>query len=143
MRLRILEFAEYAAFTDDKKLIMSGIFNRVGIQRVKNPPPGARIAVPLTGFLVWVLEASISEGLKHTVAIRVVNEDGKKILDTPLGSMDFHLDKQGRPMRFQGRLGIAGMPLPGPGDYEFELYVDGSKVGETSLYVDDVTAGTV
>jgi hypothetical protein len=144
MKIRVLEFAEYASFTDDKKLIMGGIFNRMGIARKPNAIPGASTAVPIAmqGFLVWVIEASIGDGLKHKVALRIRDDDGNIVLNSQLGDMVFHLDQHGRPMRFQGRLQLTGLPLPGPGEYEFELHVNGNKVGETSLYVDDVTPPT-
>lgn len=144
MRLRVLELAEYAAFTDDKKLIVNGVYTSIHVKRKRDAPPDAKAVIAMPpGYLVWVVEASLGEGLKHQVALCVRDEDGEKVLESSLGSMEFHLDKHGRPMRFQGRLTITGLPLPGPGDYEFQLLVGGEKIGEVGLYVDDVTPTTV
>lgn len=138
MDLRLLQIAEYSAFTDDKKLIVSGIFTGVTAQRNPNAPPGATDLLPLPNcYLVWIVDASLAEGLQHRVGLIVRNGDGEKVLEQPdLGAMDFTLNRKGRPLRFQGRMLIAGMPLPGEGDYEFELLVDGKPIGQTTLYVD-------
>lgn len=138
MDIRLLEFADYATFTDDRKLIISGIFNRINVRRKPDVAPDAPLTFMMpTGFLCWVVESSIGDGLKHQVTVRVVSEDGDEVLRSDLGEMNFIMDKAGRPMRFQGRLMVGGLPLPGTGDFVFELLVDGSKLGETTLYVDE------
>lgn len=138
MELKLLQIAEYAAFTDDKKLIVNGIFTGIAAERNPAAPPQAVDLLPLPHcYLVWIADASIAEGLTHRVGLVVRNSDGEKILEQPdLGAMDFNLDKKGRPLRFQGRMAIGGMPLPGEGDYEFELLVDGKAIGQTTLFVD-------
>ena len=137
MQLRFLEFAEYAAFTEDKKVIMSGIFNTIEASQNPLMPPGSQEFLILpASFLVWMVDASIGEGLTHSIKLRIRDDDGDLVLETDLGQMVFFLNPQGRPMRFQGRLVTGGLPLPGPGEYVFELIASGNKLGETTLYVD-------
>lgn len=138
MEIRLVEIAEYAAFTDDKRIIVSGIFTGITAQRNPNPPPGAADLLPMPqSYLVWIVEASLAEGLKHRVGLVVRNEDGELVLEQrDLGAMEFTLDKGGRPLRFQGRMALTGIPLPGEGIYEFHLVVDGNPLGFTTLYVD-------
>ncbi len=137
MHLRFLEFAEYAAFTEDKKLVVSGIFNSINAVVHPDAPPEARerLQIP-TCSLVWILEASLGEGLTHHAELRVRDADSNVVSETTLGPMQFILNSQGRPMRFQGRVVVGGLALPGDGEYAFEMLIDGSKVGEALLYVD-------
>lgn len=143
MILKMLEIAEYAAFTDDKKLIVSGIFTGITASRVENAPPEAPNIIGLPAcYLVWIVEASLSEGLQHRVGLIIRGSDGEEVLRQPeLGPMNFNLDKKGRPLRFNGRMVLKGIPLPGEGDYVFSLLVNGKELGETTLYV-DVTRAT-
>lgn len=137
MFIRIFEFAEYAAMTDESKFVIGGIFDSVNATRPPTIPAGAPdVLVMPNVWLVWVAEASLADGLTHTMGLRILNDDGIEVWAQPtMGSMNFILNDTGRPMRFNGRMQLAGLALPGTGDYTFELYVDGSKRADTRLYV--------
>ncbi len=139
MKLELFTFAEYAANTQDNKLVVAGIFNTLNIQRVTTPPFGDAGVLPLpTVYLAAVLTASIGEGLRHAGEIRVVNEDGHQVFQAiQLGTFNFQMNSAGRPMRFQAVIAVGGLPMPGPGEFSFELWVSGQSVGCASLYVDD------
>jgi hypothetical protein len=138
MKLDLFTFAEYAANTQDNKLVVAGTFNQLTVQRA----PGSDLAnpgvfpLPMV-YLAAVLTASIGDGLTHSAELRVVNDDGQQVLPTiELGTLTFIMNQHGRPMRFHAVIGIPGLPLPGPGEYSFELWVRGERLGETALYVD-------
>ena len=139
MDLRVFEFADYSAFTDDKKLIINGVFSSVTVRRDPNAPAGAPEVVQLPPcWLVWVIDASLMDGLQHTVGLAVRTEDGEMIIEHEnIGTMAFSLNPTGRPMRFHGRLRLDDFKLPRPSDYEFQLLVDGKQVGKSAhLYMD-------
>ena len=137
MVIRIFEFAEYAAMTDETKFVIGGIFDSINATRAPNAPEGEPdVLVMPNVWLVWVAEASLADGLTHTMGLRILNDDGIEVWAQPdLGSMNFILNEAGKPMRFNGRMQLGGLALPGTGDYTFELHVDGSKRADTRLYV--------
>lgn len=140
MRLELFAFAEYAANTqDNNKLVLAGLFNTLTISRAPEPAAGQVVILPMPQvYLVAVVTASISEGLSHRAELRVRNADEHPVIEpVDLGVWNFVVNPHGRPMRFQGVIAVRGLPLPGAGEYSFELSVDGTPVGQAALYVDE------
>ena len=144
MELKLLLFAEYASITQDNKLDIGGIFDSLTITRPPGAPADAAKNIMLHSLvLVAVAECSIAEGTVHAASLRILNEDGKEVLQSfDVGEWKFFINPYGRPMRFQSVMRLAGLPLPGPGDYVFSLSLDGKPLGETTLYVVDAAAVT-
>lgn len=138
MRLDLFCFAEFAANTQENKLVVAGIFNSVQVRRLRQPGFGKPDIFPMPHvYLAAIVRGSLGEGLKHHAKLRVVNDDGKVVFDKiELGDMNFVVNEQGRPMQFQAVIGINGLPLPGVGEYSFEFILDGKRLGATDLYVD-------
>ena len=143
MRLELFVFAEYAAMTGDLKLMIAGTFNSIKLQPVSPDTTADAPVIRLPHcFLVAVVTASLSEGLTHQAELRVVNEDSDPVFDPiAVGEWNFLLNPNGRPMRFQAVMGLTGLELPGPGDYSVQLWVSGTNVGDTPLYVDPAPTG--
>ena len=139
MKLGFLLFAEFAANTDDMKMVIAGTFNNIVVKRAKPNIPGTVSVLQLPRvFLAAKVEASISDGLRHQAELRVLNEDGKSVIQPmPLGEWVFIMSGEGRPMHFQAVIGVDKMPLPGTGEYTFELWVSGKRLGDCALYVDE------
>jgi hypothetical protein len=139
VKLSLFTFAEYAANTQDNKLVIAGTFNSLKIKRSRpaNPNQPGIYPLPMV-YLAAVVHASLSEGLTHTAELKVVNDDGATVLATTLGPMNFVMNSHGRPLQFQAVISVPGLPLPGPGEYSFEYWVDGQRLGETALYIDEV-----
>jgi hypothetical protein len=147
MLLKLLAFAEYAAVTQENKLIVAGIVDQVEVRRrpgAPAQPDGAIVALPLPPlYLVAILEASISEGTVHQAALRLLDQDHQPLADpVQLGQWTFIVNPFGRPMRFQAVVHLGGVAVPpGTSDYEFQLLIDGEPIGEPAmLYVQDHTA---
>jgi hypothetical protein len=69
------------------------------------------------------------------------DDDGKDVIPvTELPLIALAVNKFGRPMRHNSIMRIAGLHVPRPGDYVFEIEIDGKRVGECPLYVTDLSA---
>lgn len=141
MHLKFLHFAEYAAVTQENKLIVAGLVDNFNLSRAAGAPPGSVLGPLPPVYLVAVVECSIGEGTVHTAKLKIVDDDAKDVAELDLGQWNFFVNQYGRPMRFQAVIHLNGIVLPRPGDYPFKLLVDGQEVGETPLYVTDVTDG--
>ena len=142
MEIKTFLIAEYAAnVPPDNKLVIAGTFNTVQVKRVGVAPSGVRVPVPVPScYLVAILECSIAEGTVHQGVMRVVDGNGLAVADPArLGELRFIANREGIPMRYQLVLRINGMAVPEPGDFSFELIVDGKRIGDTVLYVRDIT----
>lgn len=140
IKLKAMLIAQYAVVTQPGLLDVGGVFENFDVRR----KPGTdsfdtRLVLP-PFFLVAITTCSLSLGTEHRALLRVVNDDGHKVSDDlDLGTWKYIINKHGRPMVHSAVIQIQGIPLPRPGDYVFELHVDGQRVGETSLYVTDMT----
>lgn len=147
MKLKLLQFAEYAAVTQGSKLIIAGTVDQVEARRAPLVPGAAveplqRIPLPPL-YLVAIIEASIAEGTAHQAALRILDQDERPVADPiELGQWAFVVNPHGRPMRFQAIVHLANVAVPpGTGDYQFWLEIDGKPIGEPAmLYVIDHTA---
>jgi len=147
MELRAFLIAEYAAnVAPENKLVIAGTYNTVQLTRKpgisKEDAAKSPVIIP-PFYLAAILECGIAEGLVHRAVLRLLDEDGRQLASPmDLGELKFVLNPHGHPMLFHQVLRVNGLPVPGPGDYSFELVVDGKRVGETSLYVTDITAAS-
>lgn len=130
IRLRFGHLCDYATQGERGKLILVGIF--------ENFYAAAQGPVGLPPFwMVIGLECSVGDGSRHVIAIRLLDGDGKTVID---GMHDpeprqFVPAGPGQPLRIQALIQVAGAAVPGIGDYEFEIRVDGTNVGSVSLGV--------
>lgn len=140
MKLNLIALAHFASLTQDNKLMVAGTFNTVDYS-VPPGQPTVAVHIPVPAMMLAVVaECGLSEGTVHQAALRVVNEDNEPIVDQiSLGTWTFLVNKHGNPMTFHQVVDLTSMPVPGAGDYFFEVWVDGQKIGDTALYVHDVT----
>jgi hypothetical protein len=85
--------------------------------------------------MVARLEAHPGQGLDHTAQLKVVNEDGKEIVVSPLIPIKFVSASAGIPARADLLFGMAGLVIPARGDYAVMLFVDAVLRGQVTLYV--------
>lgn len=140
MRLTCFLIAEHASVSREGKLTIAGTIDDFQIQRLPgesaSPFP---IAMP-PAYLVSQVEFNFSEGLTHAGRLRVLDDDGEAIApEINLPGIQLTMNAYGRPMRHNMIMRINGLRIPRPGDYVFELSIDGTRVGETPLYVTDIT----
>jgi hypothetical protein len=141
VELKLLQIAEYAALTAENKLILAGTFDSFDITRPVGTDERAIAGLLLPPFyLVAVLECSLAEGTRHRALLRVLDDDGKAVVEGfDLGEVQFIVNKHGRPMRYIAILAMRGFAVPRPGEFAIELHVNGNRLGTVMLYVTDIT----
>jgi uncharacterized protein DUF6941 len=140
IKLNCFLIAEYATLSQDNKLVIAGTFDSLDAQRNPGAPPDALNRIPFPrATIVAVTEASIADGLSHQMRLRIINGNGQPIVADLQIPMSYALNQFGRPLRNNLLVNIQNLPLPGPDDYVFELYVDDNPVpiGELGFYVNE------
>jgi hypothetical protein len=139
MLVRTFLLAEYAVAAENR-LTIAGTFDNINVRRPPGVTPEAVVNIPLrTSYLVAQLEARLSDGLEHTVSVRVMNDDNELIFDDAHQRIIFPLNPQGRPMKFIAIFILDGLVFPAPGDFHFALLIDGVEAAELPVYVTDAT----
>lgn len=126
--------ADYAAFVAGGKPLLVGVFDQVF---ARGREEDGSIPIP-TSFLAVKLAGSVLASGPHLLQIQLRDEDGHAIYKA-VEVEHFEL-KPGGPGRPLGTLILAqlvGLTVPRVCDYEFEVCVDGEKVGGVPLYVVD------
>lgn len=130
--LRYAHLCDYASADAKSKPTIVGVFDIIFDVQKKRP-----IQLPPVAHFVAKMECSIGDGSMHTLQIVVRHEDGEVVHQVNLGPLEFRPTGPGRPLSAQIIMMIGGMPFPELGDYAFEMVVDGTKIGETPLYLAD------
>lgn len=126
MEVKLAVLADAANVSQEGKLNITGIFNRINSRGFPATQPSMVIVVRL--------EAHASEAGDHAVTIRLANADGRELARLD-GS--FRLQKggpAGQPLTGQFILPLAGLTLPDPGSYAFDILIDGRYEGSIPLY---------
>lgn len=102
--------------------------------------PAEPLVMPRS-FLVAAFDAGAIEGSEHRLQIRFVDANGQQLTEEPLIlPLRFIARGPDQPLRAQLALELAGLPLPGYGDYQFQLFRQVSDestefVGTIDFYV--------
>jgi hypothetical protein len=119
--------ADFASEGANGKMIVVGIFDRVVVQQA------GQVQMPIC-YLAGRLDASIADGSEHELEIRLLDGNADPILpDNPRVPVRFVSTGPGYPLIAQFVLQLVGLPLPGHGDYVFELRMGGTVVGRIPL----------
>ncbi|HEY0528691.1 MAG TPA: hypothetical protein VGD02_07670 [Gemmatimonadaceae bacterium] len=138
IRLNCFLIAEYATLSPDSKLVIAGTFDSLEVQRKSPPPENSVLLVPFPrATIAIVTEASLADGLAHKMRLRIIDGNGKAIVEDLIMEMAYTLNQFGRPLRNNMLVNIQGLQLPGPDDYVFELFVDDNPkpLGEFAFFV--------
>ena len=123
MKVPLAVLADAANVSREGKLNIFGIFNRLWAVNFPAQHPQMQ--------LVMVFEADSGEAeQKKIVNVQLMDADGKKILAIE-GEFTLPKAQAGHPIRINHILPLPGIPLPGSGDYEFTVLVN----GETKAHV--------
>lgn len=142
IELKTALIAEYAV-TAEGKLTVAGTFDTLDVSRRPGVTPDAltAIAVPRL-YLAIVTEASLLDGLRHTLRVRILNGAGEGFMEEILMPFQYVLNNVGRRMRSNIVLSLNGLTLPGCDDYVFEICIAGdpaTRLGEAMLSIVDRT----
>ncbi len=117
MEIDLAVVADYAAVTQEGKLVIAGVFDRVLATRLPWSHPSMS--------LVFRLRVHPGEGRAHEVRVTCVDPDGVEVLPPLLQRMEA---PEGGPTEEASAnfvLGIGGVNLGKPGRHHFEIFVDG------------------
>jgi hypothetical protein len=131
MLVKLGVLADYANITREGKLNILGIFDVI-------KAPAFPFALPIF-YVVVSYEFSASES-KTTKNIEIVlcNADGIELLSMPQQLHIDHPDNKGNVLTTNQIAGIIGLPFKEPGDYAFNILVNGDLKKTVSFKVNDV-----
>lgn len=127
MEIKIAVLADAANVSQENKLNITGIFNRIASSTYPLVWPSM--------YLVVRLNAHPSEAGMHNLLIRVADEDG---LEVARLEAEFELPKpaeRGMPIMSQFIVPIRNATFPHSGDYSFDILIDGRYEGSVPLYL--------
>lgn len=117
MEVRFAVLADSANFSREGKLNVTGIFDRISAKTF----PAAHMAA----VLVLQIEAHRGETGSHEVRVAFVDGDGALILESR-GLLEIErAPDEITTIRGQNILPFQVIPLPAPGDYSFDIFIDG------------------
>jgi hypothetical protein len=136
VRAIIFMMAQRAAIGPDARLFIDGILDDYVAIVPSHIPADTEVAVHWPDCLVVAyLECRLADGLTHTIALRVLNEDERRVApDTAPTTITFAPTPTGRPMRMPLVIGFDSIPLDCPGDYSLVLLIDGQPAAAYPFY---------
>lgn len=136
LQIKAVHLAEYAVAAEGR-LSIAGIFDKLEYSPNAQAPSNARVPIQRL-YLAIVAEASLADGLRHPLRLRILNGSGVPIGESMPFQIDFALNKLGRLLRANIVILLNGLALPGPDDYVFEVSKDEQALtvlGDTILTV--------
>ena len=132
MKVRFAALADYSNVSREGKLNILGVFDI--IHSLEFP------AVVNEIQLVMRFEADITErGQQKEVEVRLINDQGEELLRLG-GQLSVPTTEPGEFIISNQVLVFRGITFPAPGDYQFDIYIDGIRSTGAQLKV--VQAGT-
>lgn len=132
MKVRFAVLADYSNISQEGKINIMGVFDV--IHATQFPASHSEMQ------LVMRFEADISERKQQKeVQVRLINERGEKILELN-GRLTVGDAKPGDLLFFNQVLVLRNVVFPGPGDYQFDIYVD-DKLFSVPLKVVTIPGG--
>ena len=125
MEVKLAALADSANLSQEGKLNVLGIFNKVGAHSFPAQHPGS-------AFII-VLEAHPTEAGQHEVEVLFVDEDGQVQMKAGI-TVEFPRPEDPlRPMHANLIMPIPMLPLPSEGVYRFDILVDRRHEAEVEL----------
>ncbi|HZU12917.1 MAG TPA: hypothetical protein VFB58_08765 [Chloroflexota bacterium] len=119
--VRLALLCDYALRSQDGKLSAIGIFSSVGMAEIPGPSPP---------FFV-VISVGLDRGT-HPVSLGIVDPLGQQVLpEQPAFDVEVEAPGMDTELLFQ----FNGLPLPRPGIYQIQLFVEGRLVHSMPLSV--------
>jgi hypothetical protein len=119
LKLQLIAFADYATISQEGKLSVMGIFDRIGVAQFPGGVPQAFLVATLKG------EGNTS----HSLSIK--GEMGKETV-FPAINMDIRISDNGQANIL---MNLANLGFPKEGKYEFGIYDGKEKIGSTHVDV--------
>lgn len=120
MEIDLAVLADYAAVTQEGKLIIGGIFERVMARQMPWQHPSMA--------LVFRLRVHAGEAREHDVSVTCVDPDGKEILAPMRQRMAAPPASEFEETAANFVFGINGVRFETAGRYQFDIHLDGKNV---------------
>lgn len=133
MEVDLAVIADAANVSKEGKLNILGVFDTIWAREFP-----FRHAV-----MVFVLrmKADFTEQGDHTMEVRLLDADGGQLFKAE-GPMQVPGGVPGRPIKPHVIMGLSGVSFERPGDYSFEVIVDGHPMKSVPLYVQEAPPAT-
>ena len=118
MHIDFAVIADYALIDQRGKLSVLGIFQHVWVAQFPAVHPRTHLVLRVRGRR--------TEIGSHPIGIRFVDEPGKELLGGN-GTVEFGEPPAGVTELEAGAVLVFDVPLPGPGNYAFEITLDGQQ----------------
>lgn len=133
MKVRFAVLADYSNISREGKINILGVFDI--IHSIEIP------AVHKEMQLVMRFEADVSErGQQKEVEVRLINDHGEELLKLG-GHLAVPIAEPGQFLFSNQVLVFRDITFPTPGDYQFDIYIEGKKAAGTPLKVVQIQAG--
>ncbi|MBA4370390.1 MAG: hypothetical protein C0418_02290 [Coriobacteriaceae bacterium] len=127
MEIKLAVLADYAAITDQGKLVLGGVFDTLILSRLPGVHPQMAVAVRMS--------ASTGEGTKHALTLRLVDPEGADVVPPIEGALEFRSAGTLPGAGAQVVLHLNQIEFRAEGAYRFEILVDGHPIGSIDLSV--------
>lgn len=127
MEVTLAALADYAATTDQGKLVVAGVFDTLNARRLPARHPMMA--------LVLRLQAQPHEARSHAVSVRFVGPDGEEVLPELKARLDFPDPGIAERSTAQLVLNMPGVLLKQTGRHAIDVFVDGVQVASVPLWV--------
>lgn len=124
MELTFALLADYANVSQEGKLNVLGLFNRILVQKFPAHHPQMHLVLR---FLAGAGEYGRTRG----VTIKLITEDGKEVFSLPQNIAIG--EGGGRPLEINRILVMNNVVFSGPGEYSFRIVVDDDEKGSVPV----------
>lgn len=132
MHLDFAVIADYALIDQQGKLSILGIFQHVWVAKFPTVHPRTHLVLRVRGRR--------TEVGTHLIRIRFVDDTGKELLGGE-GTVQFGEPAAGVTELEAGAVLVFDVPLPRPGPFVFEIYLDGTAAARVPLTAAQVEQG--
>ena len=131
MELDFALIADAANVSQEGKLNILGIFDTIW----------AREFPVRHAAMVFVLrvKADFTDQGSHTLEVRLLDADGEQLFRAE-GPIQVPGSAPGRPVKPHVIMGLSGVSFRSPGDYSFEVMIDGQHLKSVPLYIMEAPA---
>ncbi|MDI6890165.1 MAG: hypothetical protein QMC83_04395 [Thermodesulfovibrionales bacterium] len=127
MKVALALLADYANVSQEGKLNILGIFDRINAQSVPATHPQMQ--------LIITLEADrVEADREHKVEIELIDEDGNKLFSIG-GNLKFGPPPPGEKVRLNHIMQLNNLRFDHFGSYEFKILINNMLAGEVPLSV--------
>jgi hypothetical protein len=126
VEIRLAVLADYAAVTDDGKLVVAGVFDTLAVAEL--PAAHAHVAIAVR------IHVPVGEGPEHDIAVRFVDPDGQQLLEMGGRLPVRHFDAE-RGAIAQIVVNLEPLAVQRLGTHAFDIFLDDEYAHTVNLEV--------